>query len=511
MTASHAGRLQGRTPIEAVLGKTPDTSEHLNLGFYDWVWFKRDAGTGEIEIGKWLGVSKSAGSLMSCCVLPITGMPVSRTMVQRVTELEKQTEANQQRSAACDTAVAGRFKEGRLVTAGGKPDLAAWSEPLETDPDFAEEFAQTFDNPSVPEADDEFDPDSCDSCLNMELALERDDTTPEFAKVTKRMKDAAGNPIGAAHDNPVLDARLHEVECLDGHKAVMSANIVAENMLAQVGQMLFEAIIDHRNDVTALQGEKTSIKNSSGGSRNVETTKGWECLIQWHDGSAAWNKIKDVKDSYPVQLAEHAVENALEREPAFRCWTMSPEKHVKAAIENVEKKLGGELPFSKGQCPTPMRTDCHPAEDTSAELDAEGLGDCQELIGVSRWAVEIGRLDISLEMSLLSSHLALPRKGHLEQVCHIFASLKHRSRRRIHLDPSPPLISESRFQAYKHAEEPIPSNMPTARGRIMSTHCFVDSDHAGDKVSRRSQTGMLSSYHGVHQASKLGSRMDMRE
>jgi hypothetical protein len=144
-----------------------------------------------------------------------------------------------------------------------------------------------------------------------------------------------------------------------------------------------------------------------------------------------------------------------------------------------------------------MRTDHHPAEDTSAELDAEGLGHYQELIGVLRWAVEIGRLDIPLEMSLLSSHLVPPRKGHLEQVCHIFAHLKHGNRRRICLDPSYPSISESRFQAYewtdfyKHAEEPIPSNMPTARGRIMSAHCFVDSDHAGDKVSRRSQTGIL--------------------
>ena len=124
MTASHAGRLQGRTPIEAVLGETPDTSECLDFGLCDWVWFERDAGIGEIELGKWIGVSKSTGSLMSCCVLPITGVPVSRTMVQRVTELEKQTEANQQRIAACDTAVAGRFNEGRLVTAGGKPDLA---------------------------------------------------------------------------------------------------------------------------------------------------------------------------------------------------------------------------------------------------------------------------------------------------------------------------------------------------------------------------------------------------
>jgi hypothetical protein len=51
-----------------------------------------------------------------------------------------------------------------------------------------------------------------------------------------------------------------------------------------------------------------------------------------------------------------------------------------------------------------------------------------------------------------------------------------------------PSISESRFQSYdwtdfyKYAGEPIPSNMPTPRGRVMSTHCFVDSDHAGESA-----------------------------
>jgi hypothetical protein len=59
------------------------------------------------------------------------------------------------------------------------------------------------------------------------------------------------------------------------------------------------------------------------------------------------------------------------------------------------------------------------------------------------------------------------------------------------------MISEERFTKYewtdfyKYAEEPVPPNMPTPRGRHMSTHCFVDSDHAGDKVTRRSQTGVL--------------------
>jgi hypothetical protein len=172
------------------------------------------------------------------------------------------------------------------------------------------------------------------------------------------------------------------------------------------------------------------------------------------------------------------------------CWTMSPEKYVKAAVENVEKQIG-TLPHSKGQC------GYHPAEDDTPELNAKGLRCYQELIGILRWAVEIGRLDMLLEVALLSSHLAMPRRGHLEQAYHIFACLKHSGKRRVYLDPTYPSISEDGFATYdwtdfyRYAEEAIPSNMPTPRGRYMSLHCFVDSDHAGDKVTRRSQTGIL--------------------
>jgi hypothetical protein len=62
--------------------------------------------------------------------------------------------------------------------------------------------------------------------------------------------------------------------------------------------------------------------------------------------------------------------------------------------------------------------------DVSQELKADGLNYYQELIGVLRWAVELGRVDLLLETSLMSAHLALPRIGHLEQVMHMFGYLK---------------------------------------------------------------------------------------
>ena len=133
----------------------------------------------------------------------------------------------------------------------------------------------------------------------------------------------------------------------------------------------------------------------------------------------------------------------------------------------------------------------------TAELKADGVQYYQEIVGMLRWAVEIGRVDILLEVSMMSAHLALPREGHLEQVIHIFGYLKVHKKLRIMFDSDYPQISSNRFKSYdwfdfyKDAKEGIPSNMPEPRGLHMSTSAFVDADLAGDKQIRRSQTGIL--------------------
>ena len=114
-----------------------------------------------------------------------------------------------------------------------------------------------------------------------------------------------------------------------------------------------------------------------------------------------------------------------------------------------------------------------------------------------RWAVELGRIDIAMEVSMLSTHLALPRSGHLQQVYHMFGYLKAKPKRTLIFDPTHPDINESRFvkcdwhDFYRGAQESIPGDAPEPRGNVVTTHCFVDADHAGNRVTRRSQTGIL--------------------
>jgi len=128
---------------------------------------------------------------------------------------------------------------------------------------------------------------------------------------------------------------------------------------------------------------------------------------------------------------------------------MSSEKYVKSAVTNIEEKLaksGLQLP---SKCSTPFSSGYHLSEDVTPELDSEGLTFYQEQIGVLRWAIKVGRVDILLEVSLLSSYLASPRIEHLQQVYHIFGYLKLSPRRRLYFDPNYPKISESRFHSFE--------------------------------------------------------------
>jgi hypothetical protein len=69
-----------------------------------------------------------------------------------------------------------------------------------------------------------------------------------------------------------------------------------------------------------------------------------------------------------------------------------------------------------------------------------------QLIGILRWAIELGRIDIALETALLSQYSASPREGHLEAVYHIFAYLACHPNGRIVFDATTPLLDEDCFQ-----------------------------------------------------------------
>ena len=130
-----------------------------------------------------------------------------------------------------------------------------------------------------------------------------------------------------------------------------------------------------------------------------------------------------------------------------QAWSFNSGKYVQEAISNVEKHI-----FTEYDTHFPMRVTTsftsayRPELDTSRELTDERVLYFMSLIGILRWAVELGRIDITTEVSELSSFLAAPWDGHLNQALYIFVYLKKHHNSGIVFDPTYPDINEDDFK-----------------------------------------------------------------
>ena len=108
-------------------------------------------------------------------------------------------------------------------------------------------------------------------------------------------------------------------------------------------------------------------------------------------------------------------------------WSMSPSKYVQEAVRICKEYALKHL--SEG-CKLLKRADnpfecgyCHKL-DVSLVLRPDEASCYQSLIEVMIWMIGIDCIGINTKASLLSSHSAMLRQGHLEAVLHIMGYLK---------------------------------------------------------------------------------------
>jgi hypothetical protein len=165
---------------------------------------------------------------------------------------------------------------------------------------------------------------------------------------------------------------------------------------------------------------------------------------------------------------------------------MSSSKYVHSAVQNVrdylETSAGGQTLKKKATAPFPV--DYRPEMDTTPELSPVMANYYQTQSGVLRWCVELGRIDIVTEVSLLSLHLCLPREGHLDTVFHLFAHLANNHSARVVFDPTYPVIHEDAFVTadceamYGDVKESLPPDAPLPLGKEVDLRLYIYSDHA---------------------------------
>ena len=388
-TSTEARSANGRSPLEIITGNTPDISEFLDFGFYDWCWYSDAFGMAETKLGLWLGVSHRVGSLMSYWLLTDKCKVIWRTTVQSITNLKMQEDMNKGWTQAFNLAIRERINDSaHYIIDGGKNEPKGWAmQLLDTDDDFQDEFNNVISHPEVKEADELFTLEVMgNTYINMELALPQGDTLESwYARVTKRLRDANGIPIGTAHDNPILDTRMYEVEFMDGEKSSLLANYIAENLFAQIDdngnrQVLLNEIIDHRTMGRQVMQQDAFIMAKNGVRRRKETTTGWEILVQWKDGSTNWVALKDMKESYPIQVAEYAIASRISMEPAFAWWVPHVLKKRNQIISKVKSKYWLRTHKFGIRIPKTIEEACRLDREIGDNLWWEGI--CKEMKNV---------------------------------------------------------------------------------------------------------------------------------
>ena len=188
-------------------------------------------------------------------------------------------------------------------------------------------------------------------------------------------------------------------------------------------------------------------------------------------------------------------------------WSMTCVDYLKGVISNVNKNLEQAKTSLKnfGDGKRPYPSSYRPEIDVSRELDPEQTNYFQQLIGILRWSIELGRIDIYTEVSCISQFLCNPREGHLLAAYKIFRYLQvylKRNPGRLVFDGSYQPIDERLFETsvtepsewidfYPDASEAMPGKAIEPLGNPVCVRAYVDANHAGNLANRRSHSGIL--------------------
>ena len=117
-------------------------------------------------------------------------------------------------------------------------------------------------------------------------------------------------------------------------------------------------------------------------------------------------------------------------------------------------------------------------------------------MGIGQWLVVAGRFDINYAISSLSRYTATPRERHLARAKDV---LGYPSKGYV-INPNPPNI-DAKYEnvelkkdfgrQYSYFNEDLDPRFPPPLVHELDINVFVDTNHAHDKVTRRSITGLI--------------------
>ena len=187
-----------------------------------------------------------------------------------------------------------------------------------------------------------FDKNVEDNLIHAEVLLPNNGTQ-QLGRVKRRTTDSVGNHIGTYDSNPMLNNISYDVEFPDNTTQHFNANIIAQNLYSQIDNdghqsRELDCIIGYKQDTTAVRCANMWLQTKSGQRRMRQSTQGWTLLVKWLDGSQQWLPLKRLKEFYPVEVAEYAVSESIDDQPAFAYWIKHALKKRNQIISAVKSE-----------------------------------------------------------------------------------------------------------------------------------------------------------------------------
>ena len=333
LTAHNLPALKTRTPEEALNGQTPDISEFANHSFFEWIWYRdlRTYPEPSICLGRWVGVASDVGQPMTYWILTEKCTIIARSSVKSLQAFEKLDAVIISQQEAFMRSI---YEQKALSSDFSSPWITA--DDKEPDDDVVPDWeAEAY---TTPEAD-AFTPESYDEYLSAQVTLPVGGEVRR-GQVVRRKRDHNGRPVGVRNSNPILDTREYEVEFPDGTTQSYAANVIAENLYSQVDEegksySILSEIVGHDKDSSAM-----TIEQLEASGKPCFTTVGWRLLVSWKDGTSSYVPLREMKDAFPVEVAEYATASMIAKEPAFRWWVPFVLKKRDRIISKITKGKG---------------------------------------------------------------------------------------------------------------------------------------------------------------------------
>ena len=351
-TALDIFELDGEVPETMIKGETADISKIVEFGWYEWVYFYDSEvkyPEDKWKLGRYLGPSRDIGPALTAKVLKHNGDVRHLTTLRPLSEEEREDVKVKEAMTAFDNNIE--------IKLGGSAKAEDIADDIEIETPTWNEYQDDNDGGyAMPLAErDELDEDTYDNYIGASVQLAIGDKVM-LGQVKGRKRDRDGHVRGKANNNPILDTRVYNVEFLDGTEAEYAANTIAENMWAQCDEngmqhLLMDEIVGHKCDSNVAVPKSEGHIMLNGRKSLKKTTVGWSVCVKWKDGTASWEPVRLIKETYPVQLAEHAVSAEIDEEPAFKWWvpfTLKKRDNIISAVntryQRRTHKYGVELP-----------------------------------------------------------------------------------------------------------------------------------------------------------------------